>query len=82
MQRKTNSTSERKEEKHQKKEIYNLLSLIMDVGVTMAVSIVLFVLLGSWLDKKYGYKAFFTVVGIFLGIGGGFYNTYRLLKKL
>ncbi|MBT3538915.1 AtpZ/AtpI family protein [Candidatus Parcubacteria bacterium] len=42
------------------------LRIIGDFGATIAVPIVLFVLIGQWLEGKYGYAPWFTVLGFIL----------------
>jgi F0F1-type ATP synthase assembly protein I len=47
------------------------------VGLQFAAAIVIFLFAGQWLDKKLGTDALFTIVGVFVGAGGAFYNMYR-----
>jgi len=42
------------------------LRIIGDFGATIAVPVVLFVLVGQWLDGRYGYAPWFTVCGFVL----------------
>jgi ATP synthase protein I len=46
-------------------------------GIQFAAALVLFVFLGSWLDKRLGTSPLFVVLGVFVGGGGGFYSLYR-----
>lgn len=46
-------------------------------GIQFAATLVLFVFLGSWLDKRYGTAPLFILLGVFVGGGGGFYSLYR-----
>lgn len=46
-------------------------------GLTMALSTLLFLLGGWWLDGKVGTTPLFTILGAFVGAGGGFYSLYR-----
>jgi F0F1-type ATP synthase assembly protein I len=48
------------------------------LGLQFAVAILLFLYLGSWLDGKLG-TSWLTIVGAFVGAGGGFYSIYRKL---
>ncbi len=49
------------------------------VGLQFAVSILLFVFAGQWLDRRLGTGPLFLVLGVFLGAGGSFYSMYRKL---
>jgi F0F1-type ATP synthase assembly protein I len=48
------------------------------VGIQFALSILLFLYLGQWLDRKLGTN-WLTVAGVFLGATAGFYSIYRKL---
>ncbi len=49
------------------------------VGLQFAVSILLFVFAGQWLDRRLGTGPLFLILGVFLGAGGSFYSMYRKL---
>lgn len=49
------------------------------IGLQFAVSIVLFVFAGQWLDRRLGTGPIFLIAGAFLGAGGSFYSMYRKL---
>ena len=46
-------------------------------GLTWALSTLLFLLGGWWLDGKVGSAPLFTILGAFIGGGAGFYSLYR-----
>ena len=46
-------------------------------GFQFAVAIVLFVLLGQWIDKKFDTRPTFLLIGVFIGGSAAFYNLYR-----
>ncbi len=48
-------------------------------GLQFALAIVLFILLGHWVDGKVGTSPLFLLAGVFLGGGGAFYSMYRRL---
>ena len=50
------------------------------LGLQFAVSIVLFVYLGSWADRKFGTSPLFLLLGLFVGAGGSFYAMVRRLN--
>ena len=47
------------------------------VGIQFAVSIIVFLFVGQWLDKRVGTNGLFTIAGVFIGGGAAFYNMYR-----
>ena len=46
-------------------------------GLQFAISILLFLFLGQWADRKLGTAPLFLLLGVFLGGGGAFYSMYR-----
>ena len=48
----------------------------MGHGLTWALSVLLFLGLGAWLDSKLGTAPILLVIGAFVGGGAGFYNLY------
>ena len=50
------------------------------LGVQFAVAIVAFLFAGQWLDKRLGTNGLFTIVGVFVGAAGAFYNMYRRIS--
>ncbi len=49
------------------------------LGIQFALSILLFLWLGQWIDKKLGTEPLFLFVGVFSGAGAAFYAMYRTL---
>jgi F0F1-type ATP synthase assembly protein I len=49
------------------------------LGIQFAASILLFLYLGQWLDKRFGTDPLFLYVGVFTGAGAAFYSMYRNL---
>ena len=49
------------------------------LGLQFVVSLLLFLFLGQWLDKKLGSAPWLTIIGVFVGAGGAFYSIYRRL---
>jgi ATP synthase protein I len=52
------------------------------IGLQFAISIVLFVFAGQWLDRRLGTGPLFLIVGVFVGAGGAFYSMYRKLMAV
>jgi len=49
------------------------------VGLQFAVSILVFLYAGQWLDRKLGTAPWLLMGGVFLGAGASFYSMYRKL---
>ena len=49
------------------------------MGLQFAVSVILFLLAGQWLDRKLGTAPLFLILLVFVGAGASFYSTYRKL---
>ena len=47
------------------------------LGVQFAVTLVVFVLLGTWADRRFGTDPWLTVTGSLVGIGAGMYLLIR-----
>jgi ATP synthase protein I len=43
------------------------------------VSILVFLYVGQWLDRKFGTSPIFLMLGVFVGAGAAFYSMYRKL---
>jgi F0F1-type ATP synthase assembly protein I len=50
------------------------------LGIQFAAAIILFLFVGQWVDKKLGTDGVFTLIGVFVGGGGAFYNMYRKIS--
>jgi F0F1-type ATP synthase assembly protein I len=49
------------------------------IGLQFAVSILVFLYVGQWLDRKFGTSPIFLMLGVFVGAGAAFYSMYRKL---
>ena len=49
------------------------------LGLQFALSIVLFLYVGQWLDRRFGTDPLFLYLGVFTGAGAAFYSMYRSL---
>lgn len=58
------------------------LNLAFSIGISMVLTILLGVYGGLWLDRRLDTSPLFLLVGVFLGVGGGFYNLWSELSKL
>jgi putative F0F1-ATPase subunit (Ca2+/Mg2+ transporter) len=51
------------------------------LGIQLAVSLVVFVLVGRWADRKLGTGGILTMIAAFIGFGGTMYSLIRALNK-
>jgi ATP synthase protein I len=51
------------------------------LGVQLAASMIVFVLIGQWVDRKLGTGGIATIVAAFLGFGGTMYSLIRSLNR-
>jgi F0F1-type ATP synthase assembly protein I len=49
-------------------------------GLQFAITLVIFLFLGQWIDKKLGSSPIFLLAGVFIGGAGAFYSMYRRLS--
>ncbi|MGH7593211.1 MAG: AtpZ/AtpI family protein [Gemmatimonadales bacterium] len=55
---------------------------LMSVGITFALTIAAFVLLGLWLDHRLGTTPLLTIIATFAGMGlGGFWLYQRVSRQ-
>lgn len=51
------------------------------LGIQLTASILVFVFLGQWLDRRFATGGLFTILGAFLGFGGTMWSLFRSLKQ-
>lgn len=49
------------------------------VGLQFAISLLLFLYAGQWLDRRLGTSPLFLLLGVFVGAGASFYSMYSKL---
>ncbi len=54
----------------------------MTWGWQFALTLGLLAWSGHWMDERYETRVLFTLVGIFVGLFGGFYNLFRIVSQL
>ena len=65
------------------KKIYQVmvaLSTITQLGLSIALPIVVFLFLAGYLRLKFGLGNYVTVMGILLGVGSGIASLFRFMK--
>lgn len=65
-----------------KREIFKALGAVGNLGFIFAVSAVVGVLLGRWIDKFLGTFPVLSLIGLILGIVAGFWSIYKQISKL
>lgn len=61
--------------------IWRQLGLVGTIGMEMAFSVVIGVVLGYLLDRQLGTVPVFTVILMLAGTGLGFFNLFKIIKK-
>lgn len=75
-------------EDHGKENRYRLTHVYRDVapyfglGMQLALAVVVFYLVGNWLDEKYGTTPWLGLLGLFLGTVGGFIKFFKTVSDL
>jgi len=59
-----------------RREIVRASGQFMGYGLTWALSVLLFLGGGAWLDRKLGSAPVLTIIGAFIGGAAGFYSLY------
>jgi F0F1-type ATP synthase assembly protein I len=49
------------------------------IGLQFAASIILFLYVGQWVDRRFGTAPWGVILGVFTGAGAAFYSMYRKL---
>jgi len=52
------------------------------LGLQFAASIVVFLYVGQWLDRRLGTDPWLMMIGVFMGAGASFYSMYRKLMAI
>jgi F0F1-type ATP synthase assembly protein I len=61
---------------------YRQAAPYINVTYILISSIVLFGLIGFWVDKLTGMQPLFFILGLFLGLAAGFYSFFKTVQKL
>jgi F0F1-type ATP synthase assembly protein I len=54
----------------------------LTMGFQLAAAVVLFFLLGHWIDKKFGTEPFGKLVGVIIGSTGGFIKFFKTVASI
>ena len=58
------------------------LGLLLGLGWSLAIWMAAGLFLGRWMDSHFGWKPLGLIFGVLLGILGGGYTFYRIVRKL
>lgn len=78
---KNSGLKEKPESDSESKELMRIVFFAGNLGFTMVLCIVAGFFTGLWLDKFFTTDYIFLVIFLIAGIGAGFYQCYRLIKK-
>ena len=73
---------DKKNKSQVKNETYKSIAPFLNIGLQMALTILVFVLLGWWLDGKFDKSPVFILIFSFVGIFGAFYNFFKIISKI
>ncbi|SKC56398.1 AtpZ/AtpI family protein [Maledivibacter halophilus] len=62
--------------------MYENLIFLTQIGLMMALPIVICVLLGNYIDNKFGTGNIFLFIFIGLGVASSFLNLYKIMMKI
>lgn len=51
------------------------------IGIQFALTILIFVFAGVWLDRRLGSSPWFVIIGVFVGASAGFFSMYRQMMS-
>jgi hypothetical protein len=57
------------------------VALFSEIGLGLLVAVLGATLAGYWVDEQLGSVPIFSLLGLFLGLAGGTYYTYRLISR-
>lgn len=68
-------------EKNEWIKIVKSIGMLTQLGLTMLANIGVGFFLGYLADNIFSFDITFKVIGLLLGVGGGFYSIFRLINK-
>ena len=63
----------------ERRRVVRELGRYTGLGLTWALSVLFFLLIGYWIDRRLGTLPWFTMIGAFVGAAGGFLSLYKAL---
>lgn len=74
--------SEKKENPDSLVNIYREVGPYLTLGFQLAVTIVIMLFIGNWLDEKFDKNPLFMIIFGFLGIAAGMYNLIKSALRI
>ncbi|WP_432406980.1 AtpZ/AtpI family protein [Wukongibacter sp. M2B1] len=68
--------------KNGKYKMYENLAFVTQIGLMMAIPIILSVFIGNYIDEKLGTGSIFLLIFIGLGVASSFLNLYKIMNRL
>ena len=72
----------KKARENEELDMLNAFALLTQIGLTLAVPIIIGVVIGRLIDTTVGTGYLFLFIFLAIGIAGGFYACYRELKRV
>lgn len=66
--------------KNNRKEILNALNAITQLGLSVIISFLLWILIAAWVQKTFSLGNFIMVIGVFLGAGSAVLSFIKFCK--
>jgi F0F1-type ATP synthase assembly protein I len=63
-------------------QVYREVAPYLTLGFQLAAAVIVFFLIGWWLDSRYGTSPTFQLVGLVIGAVGGMINFFRTISRL
>jgi F0F1-type ATP synthase assembly protein I len=73
---------EKKKNSEDTKPKYAEIGPYLGLGIQLAVTVIIMVLLGNWLDEKYHKAPLFLIIGACLGTFAGLYNLIKTVLQI
>jgi predicted F0F1-ATPase subunit len=64
-----------------KKKFYKSLGVLSSIGFSVVLAIAIGVLIGRWLDDRFGTSPLFFFIFLFIGIVAGFRNIFVIVSR-
>jgi len=75
-------TNETKEKKEKIRGSYRELGPYLTLGFQLAAAVVIFFLLGNWIDNRFGIEPIGKITGTLIGMAGGFIKFFKSVASM
>ncbi len=70
------------DQKHKHTKDYQKTLSLLNIGTELTIPIVVFALIGYWVDTEYKSQPTWMIIGLFVGLLVGVYNFWKIIRKL